>query len=249
MKISFHCYLISILVILGASFAFFSPRQTMAEQEEQSTKEKQPDGQTDGATQQKQTIDEQVPELKPDLPKLGVPRPRSAPLPHRQLKGSVQHSEVMKSKGEQLQTKAKENGQFDNSTAQGKLDGRLGKELFKLKGRQIKGGLNQTTETGLGIIGLKFAIFFGRAPMIYQVFAGTPAAEAGLKPRDTIIAVDGIPTLGLAKNEVYNMIVGQPGTQVTISFNHRGNFQTSTMTRMDVNAITDPRVRRDYLSM
>ena len=207
--------LILVLIIFGECFAFLCLGQILAQTEEQ-----QP-----------------IPELKSDLPKLDIPKQPLPPVQRNPLKGSVQHSEVVKPNN------------LNGNSNLGRLDGSSSKGLFKLKSNQMQGGLNQTTTTGLGIIGMKFAIYFGKAPVIYQVFPGTPAIEAGLKPGDLIVAVDGIPTFGLAKNEVYNLIVGQPGTQVTISFKHNRSVQVHTMTRMDVNAIPDPRVRRDYLSM
>ncbi len=224
MKISFRCYLISMLILLGVTFTLISPRLTLAEQAEQTNKP----AQIDNPEQSQQDTADKQPELKPDLPKLDIRKPTPAPVKRHQLKGSVQHSELMKP---------------------GKLEGNTDKGLFKSKSKQIDGRLSQTTETGLGIIGLKFAVSFGGVPVIYQIFPDTPAAQAGLKTRDIIIAVDGIPTFGLSKNEVYNMIVGQPGTEVTISFKHNNDFQTRKLTRMDVNDIPDPKVRRDYLSM
>jgi S1-C subfamily serine protease len=237
MKTLFHCCV--VIITLGTSLALLVPDQTMAEQITEPSQ---------GGPSEKQSINEPVPELKPDLPKMAEPRQEHPPR-RRQLKGSVQHREIIQSPGKQQGIKAKEKGQFDGSADNGKLNGSLSKGMFKLKDKRIFSGINRTTEAGLGIIGLKFAVYFGRTPVIYQVFSGTPAAAAGLKPRDTIIAVDGIPTFGLSKNEVYNMIVGKPGTEVTISYTHNHDYQTRTLTRMDVNEIPDPRVRRDYLNM
>lgn len=204
--------------------------------------------------QPKQQAESEGPQLQLGLPKLDIRKPqppKQEPTPprHNQLKGSVQHNQLLAPQNDQRDMLGKDKGQFDGHSRQGLLNGNAGKDLFKLKGRQIRGGLARTRETGLGIIGLKFAVFFGHMPVIYQVFPDTPADKAGLRPNDTIIAVDGIPTLGLSKNEVYNMIVGQPGTDVSISFRHKHDFQVRRLTRMDVNDIPDPRVRQDYLRM
>lgn len=209
----------------------------------------------------KKEAGEPTPQLQPDVPKLDLPKldvPREEPLPQKQLpvvpkrsqlKGSVQRNELLAPTNDQGGLTGKNTGRLDGSSRQGLLNGSAGKDMFRLKGNQIRGGLSRTREAGLGIIGLKFAVFFGRMPLIYQVFPDTPAEKAGLRPNDTIIAVDGIPTLGLSKNEVYSMIVGQPGTDVNISFRHKHEFQVRRMTRMDVNDIPDPKVRQDYLSM
>ncbi len=177
-----------------------------------------------------------VPELKSDLPKLD--KSRRSPL-----KGSVQHQEILK--GKASGTEGSGTGQLDGSARQGQIDGRAQKGGFR--GRLSRS--NVPDEMGLGIIGVKFVMAFGRTPIIYEVFPGTPAAEVGMRPRDIILAVDGIPTAGLNKNEVYNMIVGQPNTMVTISFKRRGDFQIRQIMRMDLNKIGDPLLRRDYLKM
>jgi C-terminal processing protease CtpA/Prc len=107
--------------------------------------------------------------------------------------------------------------------------------------------LNAQVASGIGIIGVKFVLAFGRPPVINRVFPGTPAAVVGLRNNDVIVAVDGIPTYGLTKEEVYQMIVGSPGTPVTVTVSRNGDYVPRTMNRMDFNDITDPIVRRDYL--
>lgn len=101
--------------------------------------------------------------------------------------------------------------------------------------------------SGYGIIGVKFVLTPGRPPIINRVFMGTPAAKVGLAPDDAIIAVDGVPTFGLTKEEVYDLIIGSPGTSVNVSIRRNGDFRVVSCTRMDINDITDPVVRRDYL--
>jgi membrane-associated protease RseP (regulator of RpoE activity) len=101
--------------------------------------------------------------------------------------------------------------------------------------------------SGYGIIGVKFVLALGKPPVINRVFAGTPAAKVGLQPNDTIVAVDGVPTYGLSKEEVYDLIIGSPGTSVNVSIMRGADFRVVNCTRMDINDITDPLVRRDYL--
>lgn len=111
---------------------------------------------------------------------------------------------------------------------------------------QVK-DLQADVESGIGIIGVKFVLFAGRNPVINRVFPLTPAFKSGIQPNDVIVAVDGVPTMGLSKEEVYDMIVGTPGTTVTLSVQSSGDFRAVTMVRMDLNDITDPFVRRDYM--
>jgi hypothetical protein len=198
------------------------------------------------ANEESQPIDNS-PELKLDLPKLDTTPPsvkKSEPVKKAPLKGSVQHQEMIKSKGLSDGIDGSGTGKLDGSAKRGNLDGSA--QFGGYRSRTARSG---SADIGLGIIGVKFIMAFGRTPIIYEVFPGTPAAEVGMRPRDIIIAVDGIPTSGLSKDEVYNMIVGQPGTSVTISYKRKNDFQVRQLMRMDLNRIGDPFLRRDYLKM
>jgi hypothetical protein len=178
--------------------------------------------------------------LKLDVPKLDRPPKKRQPL-----KGAVQHSEKILPKST-LKAGA---GATDGGNLSGKASADNGRLLRQKAKAEKKQTLNAETQLGIGIIGVKFVMGSGRPPIINRVFPGTPAWEKGLRPRDIIIAVDGIPTFGLSKDEVYNMIVGMPHTPVTISFRRNSDFQVRKMERMDFNDITDPRVRQDYQNM
>lgn len=185
------------------------------------------------------SLAQDVSSLKADTPKLDTtaperlnqdkPAPKTAPA-KAPLKGGVEHNAAMQR----------------HNLAPGK--GRLDRGRDELKGNLQNQGLGAEIESGIGIIGVKFVMIFGRQPVINRVFPLTPAQKVGLAPNDIIVAVDGIPTVGLAKEEVYDMIVGSPGTPVTLSIERDGSYESVTMTRMDLNDITDPFVRRDYLS-
>ena len=91
-------------------------------------------------------------------------------------------------------------------------------------------------------------MFGNQSPIINRVFPQTPAAATGVRQDDVIVAVDGVPTAGLSKEEVYDMIIGSPGTRVSLSLQHDDDYRVVNMTRMDLNDI-DPFIRREYLSM
>lgn len=187
-----------------------------------------------------------IAQLKLDVPKLDVPRRKKV----SPLKGSVQHSEQVQT---QVRARTPQNGNAAANSGKG-LAGKASADSSNLlkgkaKREDKQDSLSALVQSGIGIIGVKFVMGFGRPPTINRVFPGTPASENGLRANDIIVAVDGIPTFGLTKDEVYNMIVGTPHTPVTISVRRKNDFQVRTMERMDFNDITDPQVRRDYQSM
>lgn len=102
-------------------------------------------------------------------------------------------------------------------------------------------------DRSIGIIGVKFYKYPGTPPVINRVFMGTPAWTSGLMVNDAIVAVDGVPTFNLSKDQCYDLIVGTPNTPVTISVKRRSGFEAKSMNRMDFNDIPDVRVREDYL--
>jgi hypothetical protein len=183
--------------------------------------------------------------LKPDVPKMDA-------LPVRKtLKGGIFHREAIVPKSAKLQSGASNNSaKMRDSDRGAKLKSGIGKpgflSIFKAK---VKADppINAMIQSGVGIIGVKFVLGFGLPPTINRVFPGTPAHSAGLRTNDIIIAVDGVPTSGLTKEEVYAMIVGTPDTPVTVSVLRNGDFMPKTMNRMDFNDIPDPEVKHDYL--
>src|SRR5262249_55662456 len=160
-------------------------------------------------------------------PKLDVPAPSSsqskAPL-QGHLRHNTKSTDLLKGATDGMGgvLGGSRKGQSDNS---------------RIKGKASNNGFNVQAQSGIGIIGVKFVMMLGRPPVINRVFPLTPAADQGLKINDVIVAVDGVPTFGLAKEEVYDMIVGTPGTPVTLSLSRNGDFRVLTLTRMDLNDI------------
>ena len=56
----------------------------------------------------------------------------------------------------------------------------------------------------------------GAYPWVVQVFAGSPAAKAGLQPNDVILAINGRSTLGLSRRAVDLAISDVPGDVVRL---------------------------------
>ncbi len=197
--------------------------------------------------------DTQAPILKPDVPKFDL----TPPPPSRTLKGGVQHEATELSVGEKDLTQNKKLSTGVMDIFKKKKTPKLSSQTAKTapatplragtNANGLTGNAANTVPNGIGIIGVKFLLSFGRMPIINRVFPGTPAYLMGLHARDVIVAVDGVPTLGLSKEDVYGMIVGKPDTEVTISIRRDGDFLAKTMKRMDFNDIPDPAVRQDYL--
>ena len=174
-------------------------------------------------------------ELKPDTPKMDkMPEPET-------LKGGVQHNRVTeKKKTTKLKAKTRKS-RFKGRKARG---GRA--DTKRLRSSVDNNLLESTAKRGIGIIGVRFVAMEGYPPVINTVFPGTPAYEKGLAPDDVIVAVDGVPTMGLTRDECYDLIVGTPNTPVTLSLRRGGSFIFRTMVRMDFTELTNPHVRNAY---
>ena len=179
--------------------------------------------------------------LKPDVPKLDTP----VEAPKKTLKGNVQHSHKQPELGQKpLTTGTNQPGSSFGVPG----IARPGAPRRNQMKAQVKNSmLDAGALAGIGIIGVKFEMGVGRPPTIKTVFSGTPASDEGIHINDVIVAVDGIPTYGLSKEEVYDLIVGTPHTPVTLSLQRGGDFAVKKLMRMDFNEIPDPQVKADYL--
>lgn len=184
-------------------------------------------------------IAQDEPVLKPDIPKLDVV-PKKEPL-----KGGVEHN--FKGGDDRAKKKKKLKSSTNQSLFQPKsrLGAALDNNRFNSQVNETK--LESQAERSIGIIGVRFVSTNGSPPVINTVFPGTPAATAGVVPNDFIVAVDGVPTSGLTRDECYDLIIGTPNTPVTLSLRRGSNFFVRTMNRMDLNEMTDPRVKHAYM--
>lgn len=195
-----------------------------------------------------------APELKPLLPKVDNSTPADKPKRLSPLMGSVQHSDKVTTAP--TKTPAPKTAKLTGGAASNQAKLGVKNLLNAIKGRsddntlraKVKDdNLKAQAQSSFGIIGVKFVLTLGRPPVINRVFPGTPAWDKGLKFDDQIVAVDGVPTMGLTKDEVYDLIIGSPGTPVALTIMRNGDFMRCTCMRMDINEIRDPMVRRDYM--
>src|ERR1700690_242588 len=70
-------------------------------------------------------------------------------------------------------------------------------------------------------VGMQVSPRYGKT-IVIKPFSGSPAAKAGIRPGDTINAVDGKPTDNLTTTEVADMLKGPRGTTVHISIAREG---------------------------
>lgn len=189
-----------------------------------------------------------TPHMDPDADRKAEPR--------KPFQIGVEHTEKAETpRGKPLKANAADSGgalrsgvQKDHRGLLGKLRGGAKTDNTRLNARANNvAPLQAQMQSSFGIIGVKFVLALGKPPVINRVFPGTPAYTVGLQKDDAIVAVDGVPTFGLSKEEVYDLIIGSPGTKVNVSIMRSGDFRVVTCTRMDINELTDPVVRRDYL--
>lgn len=85
---------------------------------------------------------------------------------------------------------------------------------------------------GIGV----FLSVQGGQPTIQSVISGTPAAKAGVRSGDLLIAIDGKTANGLTTEQIADLVRGQAGTKVTITVIHpdSANPVDITITRAQI---------------
>ena len=113
----------------------------------------------------------------------------------------------------------------------------------KVSDEMLKNSASKT----VGVIGVLFKLQAGQLPEIIHVYPNTPAYKAGIKVGDYIVAVDGVPVMGLEREDIYGSIVGVPDTPVSLSIRRGNSFFAKKMLRMDVTEIPDYSTRTKYM--
>lgn len=99
---------------------------------------------------------------------------------------------------------------------------------------QAKQFQNQVTNTFSGV-GASLDVDSDGNIIVVAPIAGSPAEQAGLKPRDIIVAVDGASTTGMSPDVVAAKIRGKAGTTVTLKVVRDKTDQlTFTIKRADI---------------
>ena len=88
-----------------------------------------------------------------------------------------------------------------------------------------------------GGLGLEVAMREGQMTVL-DVVEHTPAADAGLRPGDRIVGIDGAPTQGRSLDEVIQQVRGQPGMELMLTLLREGEpgARTLVVTRETIQA-------------
>lgn len=95
----------------------------------------------------------------------------------------------------------------------------------------------QVTNPSFSGIGVTVQPERGGGLVVESVIRGTPAARAGLRPGDRIVAVNGRSLGGRSSSYAIGLIKGRPGTQVTLTIARRDRRVT---TRIERARVTQP---------
>lgn len=91
----------------------------------------------------------------------------------------------------------------------------------------------------------------GPQPVIISPIDGSPAFEAGIRPGDVIISVDGVEALDVGAEEVSDLIRGEEGTDVTLVLRHQHETEpyevTLTRQKIDVDPVSYLMLPNDVL--
>ena len=125
-------------------------------------------------------------------------------------------------------------------------------EIDSAKGLTLKGTIKEDVSnakqlTGIGVIGIRFIHQSGFPSYIEQIYPNSAAAQAGLRPKDLIFAIDGIRTDHLNSDSVYQLLAGDPGTRVKVFITRGQSMFNVEVVREDL-ANLSPEVQNRYLS-
>jgi S1-C subfamily serine protease len=97
-----------------------------------------------------------------------------------------------------------------------------------------------------GIVGISFLIYPQDNPLIQEVFPNTPAARAGLRAGDRVVAINRQSTQGLSKEAVDEAISDVPGAKVNFMVNRQGKIFSVTLTVESLDALHSQKMNALY---
>ncbi len=112
-----------------------------------------------------------------------------------------------------------------------------------------RAAVRQTGSPKFGIIGVRFSRHPNSSlPVVDKVFAGGPAAKAGFKENDALIAIDGIsiPSDWLFA-EVAGSICGRSGSEARFKVLRNNKVISLKCVRASIDSLDNPQLRDQYL--
>jgi predicted metalloprotease with PDZ domain len=123
----------------------------------------------------------------------------------------------------------------------------------------LRGGVSQQAEAPppakraqlqeKGIVGLNFEIQPQSYPFVVEVYPGTPAVRAGLRPGDVILSVNTAQTLGMSSPELDEAISDVPGDVVNFVVRRNGQILKAQLTVASLSTLNSRPVRSLYLQV
>jgi C-terminal processing protease CtpA/Prc len=108
----------------------------------------------------------------------------------------------------------------------------------------LSGSVQEAVYQEMGIVGFDVAVIPNRYPVIKQVFAGTPAHSAGIRPGDVIMKINGRTTIGQSSRQIDQAISDVPGDELVLSLWRK---EAVVNTRLVVASVEQtPTVRKLY---
>ncbi|MEA3251394.1 MAG: S41 family peptidase [Pseudomonadota bacterium] len=89
--------------------------------------------------------------------------------------------------------------------------------------------LRESTEGEFGGVGIEVGMQDGQLTVIAPI-DDTPAAAAGLQPRDVILRIDATPTEGMSLQEAVTLMRGEAGTDIQMTLLREGENSPRTLT-------------------
>lgn len=111
----------------------------------------------------------------------------------------------------------------------------------------VTSAADEQRDAGKGIVGLDLAIRPNRYPIVRDVFRYSPAHFSGIRPGDTVMAVNGESTLGRSSEDVDYSISDVPGETVILTI-QRGQQVRNLEVTVTSLANAHPELKRYFIS-
>ena len=95
-----------------------------------------------------------------------------------------------------------------------------------------------TVQSSHGVVGLDMTIRPDSYPIVQSVFPGTPAQQQGVRPRDILVAINGIRTYDKNVDEVDALISDVPGDTINLTVMRGAQLKQIRLTVVSVDSLS-----------